>query len=158
MGNYPRTRRRHLRKCPTDALEASFLYDNIVVTQRNQMNYDIELKLSKKELEYLYFAIENYTPLDGIENLSTEEQFELYESTKNKIVYEFISDHIFDLLNQLEEIVPESEIYDDWCDKLWVEVPDGDGVLITRNLQLWNWSTVGELQELVEKLEAEVKK
>jgi len=35
---------------------------------------EIELKLTKKELEYIYFAIENYTPLDGIENLPVEEK------------------------------------------------------------------------------------
>lgn len=36
---------------------------------------EVELHLTKKELEYIYFAIENYTPLDGIENLPVEEQF-----------------------------------------------------------------------------------
>lgn len=114
---------------------------------------EVELHLTKKELEYLYFAIENYTPLDGIKNLSAEEQFELYESTKNKLEHEFIADHIFDLLGDIECLDPEGPIYEEWENKLWVDEEDKFGV-IRRDPKMWTWKTVGEMQALVEQLEA----
>ena len=114
---------------------------------------EVELHLTKKELEYLYFAIQNYTPLDGIENLSVEEQFELYESTKNKLEHEFIADHIFDLLGDIECLDPEGPIYEEWENKLWVDEEDKFGV-IRRDPKMWTWKTVGEMQALVEQLEA----
>ena len=114
---------------------------------------EVELHLTKKELEYLYFAVENYTPLDGIENLPVEEQFELYESTKNKLKHEFIADHIFDLLGDIECLDQEGPIYEEWENKLWVDEEDKFGV-IRRDPKMWTWKTVGEMQALVEQLEA----
>lgn len=120
---------------------------------------EVELKLTKKELEYLYFAIENYRPLNGIEDLPVEEQFELYESTKNKIEHEFIADHIFDLLNDLESLAHhlEGNPYDEWCDKLWYdEQEDANTTLVKRDPKMWTWDTVGKMQALVEQLQGEL--
>ena len=117
---------------------------------------EVELHLTKKELEYLYFAVQNYTPLDGIENLPVEEQFELYESTKNKIEHEFIADHIFDLLGDIECLEEHNgTLYDEWQDKLWCENGNEiDGYMVKRDPKMWTWDTVGKLQALVEQLEA----
>jgi len=113
---------------------------------------EIELKFTKKELEYLYFAIQNYTPLDGIEDLPVEEQFSLYESTRNKIEFEFIADHIYDLLNDLGDH-SEGNLYDEWCDKLWYdEQEDANTTLVKRDPKMWTWDTVGKMQALVEQL------
>jgi len=114
---------------------------------------EVELHLTKKELEYLYFAVENYTPLDGIENLPVEEQFELYESTRNKLEHEFIADHIFDLLSDIECLDPEGLLYEEWENKLWCDEEDNFGV-IRRDPKMWTWKTVGEMQALVEQLKA----
>lgn len=117
---------------------------------------EVELKLTKRELEYIYFAIENYTPLDGIENLPVEEQFELYESTRNKVEHEFIADHIFDLLSDIECLDKGETLYDEWCDKLWYdEQEDSNTTLVKRDPKMWTWDTVGKMQALVEQLEAQ---
>lgn len=117
---------------------------------------EVELRLTKKELEYLYFAVQNYTLLGGIENLPVEEQFELYQSTKNKLEHEFIADHIFDLLENIECLEGEDGIlYDEWCDKLWCETGNEiDGYMVKRTPEMWTWDSVGKLQALVEQLEA----
>lgn len=115
-----------------------------------------EITLTEKELEYLYFAIENYRPLDGIENLTVEEQFGLYESTRNKFDREFIAGHIFDLLGDIDCL----EGYDgplgaEWHNKLWRDEEEGGNTtLVKRNAEMWTWDTVGKLQSLVEELEA----
>lgn len=117
---------------------------------------EIELKLTKKELEYLYFAVQNYTPLDGIENLPVEEQFELYESTKNKLEREFIADHIFELLSDIDCLDEGGTLYDEWQDKLWYdEQEDSNTIMVKRNREMWTWDTVGKMQALVEELEAQ---
>ena len=118
---------------------------------------EVELKLTKKELEYLYFAIQNYTPLDGIENLPVEEQFELYESAKNKVEHEFIADHIFDLLGDIECLEGEDgTLYNEWSDMLWCELGNEiDGYMVKRTPGFWTWDTVGKMQTLVEQLEAQ---
>ena len=117
---------------------------------------EVELHLTKKELEYLYFAVENYTPLDGIENLPVEEQFELYESTRNKLEHEFIADHIFDLLGDIECLEGnDGTLYDEWQSKLWCDEVTSHGYMVKRDLKMWTWDTVGKLQELVEQLEAQ---
>lgn len=115
---------------------------------------EIELRITKKELEYLYFAIENYTPLDEIEGLSVEEQFQLYESTKSKIEHEFIADHIFDLLGDIECLEDDGDtFYEDWQNKLWYDEEDnGISIMVKRDPKMWTWDTVGKLQELVEQL------
>jgi len=115
---------------------------------------EVELRLTKKELEYLYFAVQNYTPLEGIENLPVEEQFELYESTINKLEHEFIADHIFDLLGDIECLDPEGPFYDEWQNKLYLDEKDTFG-MIRRDPKMWTWKTVGEMQALVEQLEAQ---
>ncbi len=115
---------------------------------------EVELHLTKKELEYLYFVVQNYIPLDGIENLPVKEQFELYESTKNKLEHEFIADHIFDLLENIECLEGEDgTLYDEWQDKLWYDEQDGNGIMVKRNREMWTLDTVGKLQALVEQLE-----
>ena len=116
---------------------------------------EIELHLTKKELEYLYFAVQNYTPLDDIENLPVEEQFELYETTKNKIEHVFIADHIFNLLETIENLPGSNGLYQKWENKLWKEDKDDTGVMIKRDPEMWTWDTVGKLQALVEQLEAQ---
>lgn len=115
---------------------------------------EVELHLTKKELEYLYFVVQNYIPLDGIENLLVEEQFELYESTKNKLEHEFIADHIFDLLENIECLEGEDgTLYDEWQDKLWYDEGDGNSIMVKRNREMWTLDTVYKLQGLVEQLE-----
>lgn len=118
---------------------------------------EVELHLTKKELEYLYFVVQNYIPLDGIENLPVEEQFELYESTKNKLEHEFIADHIFDLLENIECLEGEDgTLYDEWCDKLWCETGNEiDGYMVKRTPEMWTLDTVDKLQGLVEQLEVQ---
>ena len=116
---------------------------------------EVELHLTKKELEYLYFAVQNYTPLEGIENLPVEEQFELYESTKNKLEHEFIADHIFDLLGDIECLEEhDGTLYEEWENKLWCDEEDGNSIMVKRNRDMWTWDTVGKMQALVEQLEA----
>jgi hypothetical protein len=111
----------------------------------------IRLEFTKEELEYLYFAVQNYTPLDGIENLSVEKQFELYETVKNKIEHEFIADHIFDLLEDLEYL--SYDLHEEWCDKLWYDdAEDGRTIAVKRDPKIWTWATVGQLANLVEEL------
>lgn len=111
----------------------------------------IELQFTKEELEYLYFAVQNYEPLDGIENLTIEKQRELYITTKNKIEYEFITEHIYELLNDLDEL--DEKICEEWENKLWYdEYEDPHTIAVKRDSKLWTWTTVGELANLVEEL------
>ena len=118
------------------------------------MDFNVELKIQKQELNYLYALLKNYTPQP------LEEEVELYHSTFSKVEQEMIANEIFELLDKLEQLAGHSDdnIHDKWCDKLWCEEPDGDGVMIKRDRKLWTWETISELQELVNKLEEEVKK
>lgn len=123
----------------------------------NQMDFDIELKLSRQQLNYLYALLKDLTPQP------LEDEVKLYKSTFDVVKHEMIANEIFDLLNELEKLADHSDdnLYDEWCDKLWVEehdVHDNYGVLIARNRKLWNWETVAEMRALVEKLKAEINK
>jgi thymidylate synthase len=117
---------------------------------------EIELQLTKEELNYLYTTLKNHIPQP------LEEEVKMYQSTFSKVEHEMIANEIYDLLNKLDDIDVEMEnevsLHDEWEDKLWVEEPDGDGIMIARNRKLWTWETVAKMQALVEKLEAEVNK
>jgi hypothetical protein len=120
------------------------------------MDFDVELKLSKKELNYLYALLKDHTPQP------LEDVVELYKTTFNKVEHEMIANEIFELLDKLEQLADHSDdnIHDKWCDKLWCEEPDGElgGIMIKRDPKMWNWSVVSELQEIVSKLEEDVNK
>jgi hypothetical protein len=110
----------------------------------------IELQFTKEELDYLHFAVQNCNPEDFLE---TKYSWEQHNSVSNKIEHEFIAEQMFDLLNQLE--VLDYKLYEEWEDKLWYdEQEDEQTTWVKRDPKLWTWETIGELQDIVEQLEA----
>jgi len=109
----------------------------------------IELQLTQEELEYLHFAVQNCNPEDYLDTKFSQEQ---HNSVSNKIQHEFIANQIFELLDELESL--SGLCYQAWQDKLWYEeTEDEHTIAVKRNPKYWTWVTVGEIQDLIEKLE-----
>lgn len=106
---------------------------------------EIELKLQKEELQYLYTVLKDLTPQP------LEDEVKLYKSTFDAVEHQMIANEIFNLLNDLDELA-DDKVYFVWENKLWSEVPDGDGIIFARDRKLWTWETVSEMKALVEEL------
>jgi len=111
---------------------------------------EIELKLTKEELKYLFSIIDNYIPQQ------LEDEVVLYQSTKSKVEHELIADRIYDLMSDIDCISEdlEDDFFEEWENKLWCEDEDDTGFMIKRNLKMWNWDTVTEMESIVKQIEA----
>ena len=71
------------------------------------------------QLEYIYIAIQNYEPLDGIPGMSVEQQWEQYQEVKEKLFDYFTQREIekvyLEMTPQLKEkwkpIIEKSQSY-----------------------------------------------
>jgi len=99
----------------------------------------IEIEFTKQELQDLHsFLLKNH--------------LQVKQSVIDKIDHELITDEIFDLLEELENL--NEEIYDDWQSMLWL---DDELTLspVKRNQKYWTRKTIAELKSIISKLEAE---
>ena len=98
----------------------------------------IEIEFTKQELQDLHsFLLKNH--------------LQVKQSVIDKIDHELITDEIFDLLNELEDL--NQEIYDDWLSMLWLD--DEYNKAVKRNQKYWTRKTIAELKSIISKLEAE---
>ena len=98
----------------------------------------IEIEFTKQELQDLHsFLLKNH--------------LQVKQSVIDKIDHELITDEIFDLLNELEDL--NQEIYDDWQSMLWLD--DEYNKAVKRNQKYWTRKTIVELKSIISKLEAE---
>jgi hypothetical protein len=98
----------------------------------------IEIEFTKQELQDLHsFLLKNH--------------LQVKQSVIDKIDHELITDEIFDLLNELEDL--NQEIYDDWQSMLWLD--DEYNKAVKRNQKYWTRKTIAELKSIISKLEAE---
>jgi len=98
----------------------------------------IEIEFTKQELQDLHsFLLKNH--------------LQVKQSVIDKIDHELITDEIFDLLEELENL--NEEIYDDWQSMLWLD--DEYNKAVKRNQKYWTRKTIAELKSIISKLEAE---
>jgi 6-pyruvoyl-tetrahydropterin synthase len=98
----------------------------------------IEIEFTKQELQDLHsFLLKNH--------------LQVKQSVIDKIDHELITDEIFDLLEELENL--NEEIYDDWQSMLWLD--DEYNKAVKRNQKYWTRKTITELKSIISKLEAE---
>ena len=101
----------------------------------------IEIEFSRQELENLH-------------EILLRNHLQVKQSVIDKIDYELITDEIYDLLIELENL--SGEIYEDWQNMLWYdEQEDEQTIAVKRNQKLWNRKTIAELKSIISKLEAE---
>ena len=101
----------------------------------------IEIEFSRQELQHLHEVL-------------LKNHLQVKQSVIDKIDYELITDEIYDLLIELENL--SEEIYEDWQDMLWYdEQEDEQTIAVKRNQKLWNRKTIAELKSIISKLEAE---
>jgi hypothetical protein len=98
----------------------------------------IEIEFTKQELQDLHsFLLKNH--------------LQVKQSVIDKIDHKLITDEIFDLLDELEDV--NQEIYDDWQSMLWLD--DEYNKAVKRNQKYWTRKTIAELKSIISKLEAE---
>ena len=98
----------------------------------------IEIEFTKQELQDLHsFLLKNH--------------LQVKQSVIDKIDHKLITDEIFDLLDELEDL--NQEIYDDWQSMLWLD--DEYNKAVKRNQKYWTRKTIAELKSIISKLEAE---
>ena len=95
----------------------------------------IEIEFTKQELQDLHsFLLKNH--------------LQVKQSVIDKIDHKLITDEIFDLLDELEDL--SQEIYDDWQSMLWLD--DEYNKAVKRNQKYWTRKTIAELKSIIAKL------